>query len=112
MAATNEAVAEGVCPWGFLAGLREDNEAPKSQTGEVPEVVIRGQGEELTAEIHVEQGESNKEQGVSQQSFADKVRSNQPECIDVEALPEPIMNGEVPMVRLPKKGPREEKRLL
>lgn len=48
--------------------------------------------------------EADKNQGEGSQTFAERVKSTQPECIDVDSLPSPAMNGEVPTVCFPQKA--------
>lgn len=73
------------CPWAFMAGL-DLNHDMAARDSDINSLDARLDPVE------------------EQQTFSEKVRGNQPLRLDVEALPSPVLVGDVPMVTLPKKA--------
>lgn len=86
---------QSVLPLGFREGRHEGVYA--ARRGQVNEV--NGEREAIK-QVH-EVAAVTAEKHYS--SYADRVRGQQREVIDVEALPSPVMNGDIPTVTLPKK---------
>lgn len=82
-----------LCPWPFLGGL-EDPVLRQREENQGLDALSEA------AEIWQDVPESFAQEKERPLTLAERIRKDQPQVVDVEALPSPVMNGDVPTVTL------------